>query len=141
MMRHTQDHQAQLPLADVRFAVESTRDAWRCLRGGRLFLTGGTGFIGTWFLEAFLYANRELQLAASVEVLSRDPEALLTRREHLRSEPALSFVAGDVQRYRGWNEAGARRLQKSKTCAGAIHQFWCRLRQAAIKRVARSRRS
>jgi nucleoside-diphosphate-sugar epimerase len=87
----------RLPEQDLRFVVEHARDAWESLRGGRLFLTGGTGFIGTWLLESFVQANRDLGLGASVEVLSRDPAGFLTRRPHLREESAVSFVLGDVR--------------------------------------------
>lgn len=89
----------RLPEQDLRFVVEHARDAWESLRGGRLFLTGGTGFIGTWLLESFVQANRALGLGATVEVLSRDPAGFLTRRPHLREESAISFVPGDVRSF------------------------------------------
>lgn len=89
----------RLPEQDLRFVVEHARDAWESLRGGRLFLTGGTGFIGTWLMESFVRANRDLGLGAAVEVLSRDPAGFLARRPHLREESAVSFVAGDVRSF------------------------------------------
>lgn len=86
-----------LPDADLRFVVEGAREAWEALRGGRLFLTGGTGFIGTWLLEAFVRANHDLGLGATIEVLSRDPAAFLARRPHLGGDAAVTFLAGDVR--------------------------------------------
>jgi dTDP-glucose 4,6-dehydratase len=86
-----------LPEQDLHHVVEHAREAWESLRGSRLFLTGGTGFIGTWLLESFVRANRDLGLDASIEVLSRDPDRFLTRRPHLRDETAVSFRVGDVR--------------------------------------------
>lgn len=88
---------APLPDDDLRLIVERARGAWEALRGSRIFLTGGTGFIGTWLLESFVRANRELALDASIAVLSREPARFLGRRPHLRNEPALTFVTGDVR--------------------------------------------
>ena len=47
---------------------------WEAFRGKRIFLTGGSGFIGKWLTKAFLQANRELKLEAEIDVLIR-PES------------------------------------------------------------------
>jgi dTDP-glucose 4,6-dehydratase len=81
---------------DLDHVLAHTRDGWEELRGRRLFMTGGTGFFGTWLIETFLWANQELRLGAEVLVLSRDPAAFLRRMPHLQGHSALSFHAGDV---------------------------------------------
>lgn len=88
---------SRLPKDDLDLIVERARGAWEDLRGSRVFLTGGTGFVGTWVLESFVRANRDLALDASIAVLSRDPTRFLGRRPHLRNEPAVTFVTGDVR--------------------------------------------
>lgn len=63
---------------------------WRRLDGARIFMTGGTGFIGRWMLEALARANSD----AEVVLLSRDPAAFAARAPHLSKR--FQFVAGDI---------------------------------------------
>jgi dTDP-glucose 4,6-dehydratase len=85
-----------LPAEDLDHVLAHTRDLWEALRGGRLFLTGGTGFFGAWLVESFLWANDRLDLRAGLRVLSRDPQWFLARMPHLADRPGLSFSTGDV---------------------------------------------
>ena len=70
---------------------------WTKLRGKRIFLTGGTGFFGKWFLHSFLHVNQELQLNASIVVLSRSPEKFLAQYPFFDNHKELSFIHGDVR--------------------------------------------
>jgi nucleoside-diphosphate-sugar epimerase len=81
---------------DLDHVLAHTRDDWEELRGGRLFLTGGTGFFGTWLIESFLWANQSLGLGAEALVLSRNPAAFLRKMPHLAVQKALTLHAGDV---------------------------------------------
>lgn len=71
---------------------------WEALRSQTIFLSGGTGFIGRWLVEALLHADRELGLGVTLTVLSRDPAAFRARCPHLAS-PALRLHAGDVAQF------------------------------------------
>lgn len=71
--------------------------SWQGLAGRRIFITGGTGFVGKWLLATLLDADEALGLNCRVTVLSRDPAAFL------RNWPAMAdrveWVAGDVRTF------------------------------------------
>jgi dTDP-glucose 4,6-dehydratase len=85
------------PLAnDLDHVLAHTEPLWTELRGERLFLTGGTGFVGTWLIESLLWANRRLSLGLSVVALTRDSPAFARRAPDLAADPALTLWAGDA---------------------------------------------
>lgn len=89
----------QHPLAtDLDEVLERARDLWEEFRGKRFFVTGGTGFFGSWFLESFAWANERLNLNSTALVLSRDPGSFLKRFPHL-SIPAIQFHKGDIESF------------------------------------------
>lgn len=67
------------------------------LRGKRIFMTGGTGFIGKWLLESLLHANRTAALELRLGVLSRDPDGFRRSHPHLAGSGDVVFYRGDVQ--------------------------------------------
>ena len=69
---------------------------WPKLAGKTIFMTGGTGFIGRWMLEALVDADRRLGLGVRVKIITRDPEAFAAKAPDLAAYPALEFVRGDV---------------------------------------------
>jgi len=71
-----------LPGEDLEHVLEHTRDLWSEVRGGRIFLTGGTGFFGPWLVETFSNANDRLGLGAELVVLTRDPDGTVQRLPH-----------------------------------------------------------
>jgi dTDP-glucose 4,6-dehydratase len=66
------------------------------LAGARLFVTGGTGYIGRWLLEGLCHANRALSLDLGITVLSRNPAAFQQTAPHLAGDPAVTMVCGDI---------------------------------------------
>jgi dTDP-glucose 4,6-dehydratase len=82
--------------ADLDAVLAQAAPVWPALRGARLFITGGTGFIGRWLLETLHHADRAHQLGVHVTVLTRDPAAFAAKAPHLAAWPGLQLVAGDV---------------------------------------------
>jgi dTDP-glucose 4,6-dehydratase len=72
-------------------------EVWEELRDARVFITGGTGFFGCWFLESLVHANARLGLGMRATVLSRNPERFRQKYPELAGNPAFTFLAGDVR--------------------------------------------
>lgn len=90
----------QNPLAsDLDLILDRTRDLWEEARGERIFITGGTGFFGSWFLESFCWVNRRLSLGATAVVLTRNAVAFGAKAPHLAQDPAVRFHPGDVRSF------------------------------------------
>lgn len=88
-----------VPADDIAHILSNAEDDLRELAGSRLFITGGTGFIGTWLLETLAAANSCLGTRISVVVLSRNPEKFASRSPHLAENRNLSLTAGDVREF------------------------------------------
>lgn len=92
---------ARSPIADdLEYVLERTRDLWPDLRGERVLVTGGTGFVGTWLLASLAWANDRLGLGARATVVTRMPEAFRRRTGLIAPHPAVELLAGDVASFR-----------------------------------------
>jgi dTDP-glucose 4,6-dehydratase len=86
------------PLAeDLDHILAHTESLWKDLCGERMFITGGTGFIGCWLLESFVWANERFSLGASATVLTRNPVGFRAKAPHLAENPAIQLLPGDVR--------------------------------------------
>jgi dTDP-glucose 4,6-dehydratase len=84
---------------DLNHILDHTRDAWDELRGQRMFVTGGTGFFGTWLLESIVWANDRLNLQMRVEVLTRDPGMYSNKAPALARHECIRLIKGDIRDY------------------------------------------
>jgi len=82
---------------DIEHILQHTERLWGNLRGARIFVSGGTGFVGCWLLEGFARANERLGLGASAVVLTRDPAAFHRKVPHLASSSSIQLLEGDVR--------------------------------------------
>jgi dTDP-glucose 4,6-dehydratase len=81
-------------------AEESARilgDTWERLRGARIFITGGTGFVGIWLLHVLFQAARRYELDVEATVLTRDAGRFRAKAPELAAERALTLVEGDLR--------------------------------------------
>lgn len=79
-----------IPDRDLRAIDAALAPHWHRLDGARLFVTGGTGFIGRWMLEAL--ARAPINVRATV--LTRDPSAYAARVPHLAAR--FPATGGDI---------------------------------------------
>ncbi len=85
--------------ADLDLILQHTEPLWEQMRKQRLFLTGGTGFFGSWLLSSFLHIHRALALDATVTVLTRNPASFAARAPHLANHPAITLLQGDIRSF------------------------------------------
>jgi dTDP-glucose 4,6-dehydratase len=78
--------------------VRSLQAEWPKLTDKRLFLTGGSGFIGRWMLSALVEADRQLDLGVQVDVLTRDAASAVLRIGELAANRCINLVEGDVRK-------------------------------------------
>jgi nucleoside-diphosphate-sugar epimerase len=84
---------------DLDYILDKTGSIWEELRGQRIFITGGTGFFGCWFLESFCWANDKLGLNSIATVLTRDTEKFKNKVPHIANHPAIQLFEGDVRTF------------------------------------------
>lgn len=78
---------------DLQHILEHSPSVWPNFQGANLLLTGASGFIGSWLVESFLWANDHLQLNARLFVLTRNPKAFPNPR------PSLEVLLGDLNTF------------------------------------------
>jgi len=90
-------YQPGVSLEDLELIIKRTpRNVWDALREQRIFISGGTGFVGCWLLESLLFANQQLSLNLSITVLSRNPVAFIKKAPHLALNKIVKLIQGDV---------------------------------------------
>lgn len=85
---------AHLPPDDLEHILRHTADLWEDLRGQSVFLTGGTGFVGSWLLESLLFATDRYDLGVRATVLTRNAAAFHRKEPHLAAHPAVRLLEG-----------------------------------------------
>ncbi len=85
-----------LPAADLDLVLSLTPEFWSRFSGGRVFVTGGTGFIGSWLVQVFQRANDVLGTKMELVILSRDTERARQEAPFIYSRSDARLVAGDV---------------------------------------------
>lgn len=84
---------------DLSALFHQQESIWQSLKDCRMFITGGTGFIGCWLLESLRYADQMLNLQIHVTVLTRNPTRFAQKAPHLFHYPGFHFLTGDVRTF------------------------------------------
>lgn len=86
--------------SDLDEVLDRTENVWNSLHNSRIFITGGTGFIGRWFLETLKHVNEKLNVKIHATVLTRNTENFSKKNPNLASHQFFDFVDGDVTNFR-----------------------------------------
>lgn len=89
--------QLDLIRQDLATALEGSLQLLEPLRGGRLLVTGGTGFVGTWLADLAAHLNDVHGFGLRLVLLARDIDSFGVSMGHLTQRPEFTFVRGDVR--------------------------------------------
>jgi nucleoside-diphosphate-sugar epimerase len=82
---------------DLKYISQTLRDNCLLLKNCKIFITGGTGFIGKWILESIIYANNNLNLNIKATVLTRNYQFFKEAHQHIAGNSSISFIEGDIR--------------------------------------------
>jgi nucleoside-diphosphate-sugar epimerase len=86
-----------IDLKDKQYIYDRCIGIFQSLKDKSVFISGGTGFIGKWFIESIIYANKEFSLNIKLTVLSRNPELFKRECPHLSQN--INFLKGDIRNF------------------------------------------
>lgn len=84
---------------DLNNIFNKTKNLWPEVKNKNIFLSGGTGFFGTWILKAFIKANVNLNLNSNIYVLTRNPENHQKMHPTLHEYDSIKFIKGDIRKF------------------------------------------
>ena len=87
---------ARLPQQDLELVSSLTPGFRSRFAGSRVLLTGGTGFIGQWLVQAVQHANDRHDSRIELVVLTRDPARALAGAPQVFGRPDTKLAQGDV---------------------------------------------
>jgi nucleoside-diphosphate-sugar epimerase len=82
---------------DAEAVLAKRTELLKPLANGRLFISGGTGFLGTWLLELIAILNAQHQFNTQVTVFSRSAPDFARRHKHLGRCREFRFLEGDIR--------------------------------------------
>lgn len=83
--------------ADAEAVLQGRLERLAALRGQHVFITGGTGILGTWLLELANVLNEQHQFGLRVTVFSRNTQAFAARWPHLGRGKGVTLQDGDIR--------------------------------------------
>lgn len=84
------------PKEDLDLILRHTTNIWQRYANARFFLTGGTGFVGNWIIQAIQHANDTLGCGIEILALSRSPDKARKFNPMVYDRPDIFLLAGDV---------------------------------------------
>lgn len=82
---------------DAKDAVATGFSLLKPLANSHIFISGGTGFLGTWLLELIAALNTIHQFNTQITVFSRFPHKFIERFPHLGRRKEFHFLEGDIR--------------------------------------------
>lgn len=109
---------------DLHVIVDAAKGDLSHLRCAHIFLTGCTGFLGKWIVEALLYADEALSLQMQVTVLTRSAQRVFVEMPHWRKHNSLHLVEGDVSSWDSERVQGITHIIHGANYTNAGQEGW-----------------
>jgi nucleoside-diphosphate-sugar epimerase len=87
----------KLPGQDLEFIADNLKSVIKKLGNKHIFITGASGFIGSWLVESIIYITEKSELNISISILTRDKAKFIANYPHLNSYKLLNIIEGDIQ--------------------------------------------
>ena len=84
---------------DILNIINKTKNLWSEVKNKNIFLSGGTGFFGTWILKSFSLANKNFNLNSKIFVLTRNIEEHKKIHPDLHNIESINFIQGDIRNF------------------------------------------
>jgi len=85
--------------SDLEEIFRQSKDDLSYFDKARIFITGGTGYVGKWMIEFLHYARERACLQFEIVLLSRNIQRFLKQYPHFKNESWLSYIEGDVRSF------------------------------------------
>ena len=83
--------------ADVGEVVKDNVQLLAPLKGSKILITGGTGFVGSWLVEMLAYLNDQFGYGVRMQLLAKHASQFKVRVPHLAGRKDVSLVDKDVK--------------------------------------------
>jgi dTDP-glucose 4,6-dehydratase len=83
--------------SDAESVLEGRAERLAALREQHLFISGGSGFLGTWLLELAKVLNERYEFGLKITVFSRNARVFAARWPHLGQLEWVQFQEGDIR--------------------------------------------
>jgi len=91
------NHLREMITADCQEVVGPSPEALGKLRNRQVFVTGGTGFVGSWIAELVTYLNDQHNFGTNLILLARDIDAFRLKAPHLAERKDIRLISSDVR--------------------------------------------
>jgi len=89
----------KIEISDLKDIFLQLEDVLPHFNKARIFMTGGTGYLGKWMIDFFYYARKRVDLGFELVFLSRNIQAFLRKYPELNGESWFSYVEGDIRNF------------------------------------------
>lgn len=89
----------KLPIFELEEILRESNLELRSLKKTRIFIAGGTGFIGKWLTQALILADEKLFLDLEIVILTRNPEAAIKQCPWLNNK-IIRLLQGDIETFK-----------------------------------------